>query len=619
MRPLLDDPKELLTLSVPTVELGLESFLEREHPRLVRTLSSYTGNRDLAEELAAEALARMVRNWERVGAMEAPGAYAHRTAINLANSWFRRQAAHRRALTRRGPESRHHTDPDTATSIAVRDAVSSLPKRQRAVVALYYLAGFSTAEVASLLDVAAGTVRSELHHARRSLRESLGEEAHVEPRDVEPVVPLEDVRARAEQLGRRRTAATTVAVLLVAVAVVGGVLTLVDSARPQIVDEPEPAPRVSPETSDDAIEVAACAEADTSAAEDLDQDGDPDPPGPVSCGYPWTAADMQWVFDELDEGVESGALASESADALRRQFEDAITDPDAWGGATGYGVEPVPLIGADGRALRILALDGTQTVIPIDNELDAAATVGEIDVRPGSTPDDSVMAVENRTEGNTTVRFVRLTGEEVALIGGTVETDGPLTAVRWSPDGQAIVWSTMDGAVGWTLLGEDLELLRQGDFPALTGPGATVLDWEVPYSVEGSDDWKLKVAYGSATGPWTLATTDQSSDGELTAAVAAESIGATILVGDPETEPAIISLSRSGGDVNLNWRHWGREGVFVLPNAVRSQDAGAQSSYRIDAHAGSVLLRTPEMTTWWPNPDKPIVLGTDRIAWTPIG
>ncbi|MEW6756177.1 MAG: sigma-70 family RNA polymerase sigma factor, partial [Candidatus Latescibacterota bacterium] len=52
-------------------------------------------------------------------------------------------------------------------------AVRGLPARQREVTTLYYLDGYSTAEVASFLDVPVSTVKNRLRAARRRLRERM--------------------------------------------------------------------------------------------------------------------------------------------------------------------------------------------------------------------------------------------------------------------------------------------------------------------------------------------------------------------------------------------------------------------------------------------------------------
>ena len=71
--------------------------------------------------------------------------------------------------------------PDTALSIADRDeldrAFARLPIDQRAVVVLHHYFGLSLADVATTLDIPAGTARSRLHHAIRQLRAAIEADA----------------------------------------------------------------------------------------------------------------------------------------------------------------------------------------------------------------------------------------------------------------------------------------------------------------------------------------------------------------------------------------------------------------------------------------------------------
>lgn len=57
-------------------------------------------------------------------------------------------------------------------------AIVGLPANQRAAVALFYLEGFSVAEIAAATGVPAGTVKTRLMHARTKLRAALKGEDH---------------------------------------------------------------------------------------------------------------------------------------------------------------------------------------------------------------------------------------------------------------------------------------------------------------------------------------------------------------------------------------------------------------------------------------------------------
>ncbi|MGH2774808.1 MAG: RNA polymerase sigma factor [Actinomycetota bacterium] len=149
----------------------LASFCRREYPRLVGALSLYCGDRHVAEELAQEAIARVCRDWHRVKGMDAPGAWTHRVAINLANSHLRRRAAERNArqrLAARGTEV--FDEPDTASAVALRQAVAKLPRRQRIALVYRYYLDLSVREAAELMECPDGTVKTLTARAISNLR-----------------------------------------------------------------------------------------------------------------------------------------------------------------------------------------------------------------------------------------------------------------------------------------------------------------------------------------------------------------------------------------------------------------------------------------------------------------
>ena len=155
----------------------LIAFCRREHGRIVGLLSLYCGDAALAEELAQDALARVCRDWRRVRRMEHPEAWASRVAVNLANSFFRRRAAERRARERLAAQPEPPaTQPDTALVLSVRQAVAALPPRQRTALLLHYFCDLPFAQVADLMGSPEPTVKSLARRGIARLRssESLG-------------------------------------------------------------------------------------------------------------------------------------------------------------------------------------------------------------------------------------------------------------------------------------------------------------------------------------------------------------------------------------------------------------------------------------------------------------
>jgi RNA polymerase sigma factor (sigma-70 family) len=134
----------------------------------VGSLALYTGDRDLAEELAQEALLRAVQRWARLRDLESPSAWAHRVGFNLAKSAFRRRLALRRANDRQRVVV--PLEPDVASDLAVRAAVAALPEAQRQAVILRYFADLSVREVAAIVGCPENTVKTNTRRAIEALR-----------------------------------------------------------------------------------------------------------------------------------------------------------------------------------------------------------------------------------------------------------------------------------------------------------------------------------------------------------------------------------------------------------------------------------------------------------------
>jgi RNA polymerase sigma-70 factor, ECF subfamily len=139
------------------------------------------GSRDAAEDAVQEAL---VRAWERPAGAEridSLPAWVTRVSLNLAKSRLRRIRAEARARQRL-PIAEADAPGTAATD--VERALATLPRRQREVTVLRYYLAMDLAEIAEVLGVTQGTVKTQLFRARRALAALLGEAADDE-REVE--------------------------------------------------------------------------------------------------------------------------------------------------------------------------------------------------------------------------------------------------------------------------------------------------------------------------------------------------------------------------------------------------------------------------------------------------
>jgi RNA polymerase sigma-70 factor (ECF subfamily) len=157
-----------------TSTANFERLYRQELSALIALATSMTGSRDIGADLAHEALARAYRDWRAVGSLDRPGAWLRRVVINLAIDTHRRRERESLAFARLDQH------PIMAASEAVDAgfwaAVRKLPERQRAAVTLYYIEDLAITEIADILGVTTGTVKTSLHMARRSLAVTLGAE-----------------------------------------------------------------------------------------------------------------------------------------------------------------------------------------------------------------------------------------------------------------------------------------------------------------------------------------------------------------------------------------------------------------------------------------------------------
>jgi RNA polymerase sigma factor (sigma-70 family) len=122
-----------------------------------------------AEDVAAEACARALANWKRVGQLSYRNAWVLRVASNLAVDAIRRRTRELHI------DVADVSEDDVALRLALGAALKALPRRQRETVMLRYLAGLKEREVADALGLSIGTVKSHVHRGLAALRDKLGD------------------------------------------------------------------------------------------------------------------------------------------------------------------------------------------------------------------------------------------------------------------------------------------------------------------------------------------------------------------------------------------------------------------------------------------------------------
>lgn len=152
-------------------------FVRAHTASLFKTAYLMTGDYQRAEDVLQAALVRVYRHWPRVDTMDRPAGYARKVVVNQSISWWRRRSSREPLLRMRDEPAWDGRVDDFAEHERVWKAVLSLPQRQRAVLVLRYYEDMTEAEIAEILAIAPGTVKSHSHAAVRRLGELLEEPA----------------------------------------------------------------------------------------------------------------------------------------------------------------------------------------------------------------------------------------------------------------------------------------------------------------------------------------------------------------------------------------------------------------------------------------------------------
>jgi RNA polymerase sigma-70 factor (sigma-E family) len=146
---------------------------------LLRIAIMLTGNRPDAEDLVQAALANTYLAWGKINDYAALDAYVRRAMVNTHISWWRRRKLDEFPTDELPDQvvADHARDSDLAE--VVRRALDRLPRRMRAAVMLRYFEDMTEPEIAALLGVSLGTVKSTVSRAVARLRidAELGEDS----------------------------------------------------------------------------------------------------------------------------------------------------------------------------------------------------------------------------------------------------------------------------------------------------------------------------------------------------------------------------------------------------------------------------------------------------------
>ncbi len=164
-------------MATETIQLELDTFVAHEYPKVVAAVGLITGNRQDAADAVQDALVgylakpptRQVRNL---------AAWITVIASNRARDLRRSRGAESRALAKVGTDDESYDSALVGLDLDVVRALEQLPRQQKEVCVLHYLLDHSVEQIAEGLGVSTGTVKTQLHRARKTLAARLRREDH---------------------------------------------------------------------------------------------------------------------------------------------------------------------------------------------------------------------------------------------------------------------------------------------------------------------------------------------------------------------------------------------------------------------------------------------------------
>ncbi|MBN3931054.1 SigE family RNA polymerase sigma factor [Streptomyces verrucosisporus] len=164
-------------------EAEFTAYVRERRASLYATAYHLTGDRHEAEDLLQSALFSTYRAWDRITDKAAVGGYLRRTMTNLHISAWRRRKLNEYP-TEELPESAGESDAMRGTELraVLWQALARLPELQRTMLVLRYYEGRTDPEIADILNISVGTVKSSIW---RSLRRLRGDETLSFGRDLE--------------------------------------------------------------------------------------------------------------------------------------------------------------------------------------------------------------------------------------------------------------------------------------------------------------------------------------------------------------------------------------------------------------------------------------------------
>lgn len=199
-KPLLRDASDAeLIRQLQRRNLEALGYLYDRYQRLVyRTALGITGDVDAASDLLQDVFLRLHRFAHHVDLNRPLEPWLYRVTVNLAYSWIKRHKRWSHSIeevaewitgSKRNPPLQQVEQNEDWEQL--RLGVLALPVAHRIVVVMYYVNDLSLQQIADILEVPVGTVKSRLHYGRQTLKMFLAKMDSGQTGDIQTAAPYE--------------------------------------------------------------------------------------------------------------------------------------------------------------------------------------------------------------------------------------------------------------------------------------------------------------------------------------------------------------------------------------------------------------------------------------------
>jgi RNA polymerase sigma factor (sigma-70 family) len=150
-------------------------LVKRWNPKLIRHIYYRTNNLEVSKDLAQDCWVAILKGLNRLREPSDFGVWALRIANNKAVDWVRKQKKEREVMeSKSGMDIEWSEDKEgDPRLIAIQKAYGKLEKKYRMLLNLHYRQGMSVKQMARILKISEGTVKSRLFKARTELKKSI--------------------------------------------------------------------------------------------------------------------------------------------------------------------------------------------------------------------------------------------------------------------------------------------------------------------------------------------------------------------------------------------------------------------------------------------------------------